>query len=48
MGEPEDYMILRQLTAQRILADGLEEDYYPERNCVSLEDYANKVKFNLK
>ena len=37
-------MTLRQLTAQRIMADGLEEDYYLERNCSSLEEYANKVK----
>ena len=45
-GESEDCMTLRQLTAQRILADGLEEDYYLERNCSSFEEYTNKVKTN--
>ena len=42
LNEPEDYIALRKLTAQKIKKDGLEEDYYLERNCNSLDEYVKK------
>lgn len=42
LNEPEDYISLRKMTAQKIKKDGLEEDYYLERNCNSLDEYVKK------
>ena len=44
LNEPEDYIALRKLTAQKIKKDGLEEDYYLERNCNSLDEYVKKIE----
>ena len=44
LNEPEDYIALRKMTAQKIKKDGLEEDYYLERNCNSLDEYVKKIE----
>ena len=42
LNEPEDYIALRKMTAQKIKKDGLEEDYYLERNCNTLDEMLKK------
>ena len=32
------------MTAHKIKKDGLEEDYYLERNCNSLDEYVKKIE----
>ena len=44
LNEPEDYIILRNMTSQKIKKDRLTEDYYLERNFNSFEKYVKKIE----